>query len=277
MSSPEPRYVLGHSAAELERLTRQAAIFEAVTRDLLVRAGVGTGGRVLDIGSGAGDVSLLAAGLVGPSGHVVAVDRAAPAVALARARMADAGLAQVEVRHAELDALELPGAVDTAVGRFVLMHQADPPRTLARAAALVRPGGRVAMIESHLDAFGDGWPSWPRSAAYAAILDRIRAAIHAAGGRTDTGLRLRAIFLDAGLPEPELRAHAVLAGADVPALCRYWGDSLRSMADAAGGSGVERLDAAAIDALEARMIAELAVPGAVMVAPIVVSAWSVVP
>jgi ubiquinone/menaquinone biosynthesis C-methylase UbiE len=277
MTRQEPRYVLGHSAAELERLTRQAAIFAPITRDLLVRAGIAPGQHVLDVGCGAGDVTLLAAELVGPSGRVLAVDRAAPAVETARRRTAEAGLDHVEVRHTTLDALDVASPVDGAVGRFVLMHQAEPARTLARAASFVRSGGRVAMLESHLDAFGDNWPSWPISSTYGAILERIRRAIHAAGGRTETGLRLRSIFLEAGLPEPELRAHAVLAGEDVPALCRYWGDSLRSMADAAGPSGAEYLDAAAIDALEAQMLAELDVPGAVMVAPLVVSAWSVVP
>src|SRR5213593_1077419 len=60
-----PLYVCGHSANELERLEIQGAFFEEITRNLLVAAGIGPGMRVLDIGCGAGDVSLLAADLVG--------------------------------------------------------------------------------------------------------------------------------------------------------------------------------------------------------------------
>jgi tRNA A58 N-methylase Trm61 len=68
-------YVLGHSARELERLRRQAQLVNPITRQYLIEAGIAPGMRVLDIGSGAGDVAFLAAELVGLSGQVVGVDR----------------------------------------------------------------------------------------------------------------------------------------------------------------------------------------------------------
>jgi hypothetical protein len=60
-------YPLGDSSAELARLERQAAFFGDLTEDLLRRAGIVQGMRVLDIGCDAGDVSLLTARLVGPT------------------------------------------------------------------------------------------------------------------------------------------------------------------------------------------------------------------
>src|SRR3954453_12686006 len=77
-------YALGHSADEIARLEKQAQLRDPSTRWLLAEAGIGTGMKVLDVGSGAGDVAFLAADLVGPSGTVVGVD-ANPAV-LERAR-----------------------------------------------------------------------------------------------------------------------------------------------------------------------------------------------
>ncbi len=79
-------YALGHSAQELERLRIQARLIDPITRRFFLEAGLGPGMRVLDIGSGAGDVAFLAAELVGVTGEVVGTDRAAKAVAAARER-----------------------------------------------------------------------------------------------------------------------------------------------------------------------------------------------
>ena len=59
------QYFLGHSPAETRRLMAQAKLLAPITRAILVAAGVGPGMRVLDVGTGMGDVALLAAELVG--------------------------------------------------------------------------------------------------------------------------------------------------------------------------------------------------------------------
>jgi SAM-dependent methyltransferase len=64
----EATYILGHSPAEIRRLINQAAIFGTTTERLLQSAGIERGMRVLDLGCGAGDVSILAGKLVGESG-----------------------------------------------------------------------------------------------------------------------------------------------------------------------------------------------------------------
>ena len=71
---PSDSYALGRSTAETRRLIRQAQIYGPITRQFLVSAGIGTGMKVLDVGSGAGDVALLLADLVGPRGDVVGVE-----------------------------------------------------------------------------------------------------------------------------------------------------------------------------------------------------------
>jgi cyclopropane fatty-acyl-phospholipid synthase-like methyltransferase len=61
-------YVLGHTGPELERLKAQAAIIDPITRRFFKAAGLESGMRVLDIGTGAGDVAFLAADLVDCNG-----------------------------------------------------------------------------------------------------------------------------------------------------------------------------------------------------------------
>src|SRR5215469_4398474 len=88
-------YPLGHTDAEHERLIRQAAGVAPITERFFREAGIGAGQRVLDLGSGVGDVAMLVARLVGPSGAVVAVERDPNSIDKARARVTEAGFHNV--------------------------------------------------------------------------------------------------------------------------------------------------------------------------------------
>src|SRR5437764_14798160 len=88
-------YALGSTDAEHERLIRQAARVAPTTERLFREAGIGPGQRVLDLGSGVGDVAILVARLVGPSGEVVAIERDPKSIAKARARVTEAGFHNV--------------------------------------------------------------------------------------------------------------------------------------------------------------------------------------
>ena len=88
-------YPLGHTDAEHERLIRQALRVGPTTERFFREAGIEPGQRVLDIGSGVGDVAMLVARLVGPSGEVVAIERDLKSISKARARVAEAGLHNV--------------------------------------------------------------------------------------------------------------------------------------------------------------------------------------
>ena len=87
MKDDDPTYALGHSAEEHQRLAEQAALFRPMTERLFREAGVDEGMRVLDVGSGAGDVAFLVAKLVGPKGKVVGVDLDGNALDKARAAL----------------------------------------------------------------------------------------------------------------------------------------------------------------------------------------------
>jgi ubiquinone/menaquinone biosynthesis C-methylase UbiE len=96
--SEQPLYVCGYSQHELERLVTQGAFFADITRRFFETAGLTSGMRVLDIGCGVGDVSFLAADMVGPSGSVLGIDHARETIAAATARATELDVTNVEFR-----------------------------------------------------------------------------------------------------------------------------------------------------------------------------------
>jgi ubiquinone/menaquinone biosynthesis C-methylase UbiE len=265
-------YVCGHSARELERLELQAAFYEDITRSLLQDAGLAAGMRVLDIGCGAGDVSFLAARLVGPAGSVLGVDRDSATIAHARGRAAAQEATNVDFRVSALDALELDTPVDALVGRFVLMHQVEPAAALRRAARQVRGGGIVAVLESCMSASVPGVHSWPHSPTYDRIVRWMIDVVRAAGAHADMGYRLRSTFLDAGLPEPQLRMEARVEGGPDAAIYRYVIESLRSMLPLARTLELVEIGEHEVMELESRLRNEVSSNGGVLASWLVVGA-----
>lgn len=142
----EVEYILGHSEAEAQRLILQAEIIQPATERLLRDAGLVPGMRVLDAGCGVGDVAMLAAKIVGPSGAVVGVDRDARFVAAAEDRAKRAGL-DIQFRAARLEDQPDLGRFDVAIGRYVLVHSSNPVALVRNIASYVRSGGAVAFHE----------------------------------------------------------------------------------------------------------------------------------
>jgi 2-polyprenyl-3-methyl-5-hydroxy-6-metoxy-1,4-benzoquinol methylase len=139
-------YALGHSDSELHRLMRQAAVLAPITRRLLSDAGLARDMRVLDVGCGTGDVSMLVADMVGSGGAVVAIDRSKDALAIARER-ASGNHDNIEFREGSAEAFTTRIPFDFGIGRYVLVHQPDPASFIRAIAKNVRPGGVVAFHE----------------------------------------------------------------------------------------------------------------------------------
>jgi SAM-dependent methyltransferase len=111
----------------------------------LDRLAVGPGWRVVDVGAGAGDVSVALAEVVGKDGRVYAVD--SDPVARDATAHAAAAYSQVLTITQRAEDLRLPEPVDLAFCRFLLLHVVDPVVALAKMATAVRPGGWVVAQE----------------------------------------------------------------------------------------------------------------------------------
>lgn len=221
----QAKYMLGHSEAEMRRLMLQADVLRPFTESLLINAGASSGMRVLDIGCGAGDVSLLAAELAGPSGSVIGIDRSPQAIALARSRAQAAGPQHAVFKVASLDAFSNPEPFDCVIGRYILVHQADPVDFLRTAAPFVRQGGVIAFHEIDLTASFKSNPSvwrWDAAGNLAA------AAFRDALPNYDAANRLIKHFYNAGLPVPNLRRETPVGGGENSPLYAWIAETLRS-------------------------------------------------
>jgi len=109
---------------------------------------VGPGQTVLDLGSGPGLDSFLAARRVGPTGRVVGVDLCPQMVEKARCNAALLGLRNAEFLHAGIENLPLPDAsVDVVISNGVFNLCPDKPGVLAEVFRVLRPGGRLQMAD----------------------------------------------------------------------------------------------------------------------------------
>lgn len=197
MTSHPSRYPLESTDRERDRLERQARVLRPFTERLLRAAGAGAGAHILDLGTGAGDVALLAADVVGPSGRVVSIDRDAGNLERARHRAASTGVSNIE--FIEGDIAHPPGrGFDVAIGRYVLMYQRDPVAVVRSIAGAVTPGGTLAFHEINLyDGMrDDSWPMTTRM--FADTMVRLSAGLRRRV-QNNMAPRLPSIFAEAGL------------------------------------------------------------------------------
>ena len=268
-----PDYILGHASSELDRLIRQAAFFGDLTAHTLRLAGLGPGMRVLDVGCGAGDVSLLAASIVGPSGSVTGVDVNADAVKFARARIEGAKLPNVTIEAGDITKLPYAAEFDAVIGRLVLMYLGDPVAGVTAFRSYVKPGGLIYFQEFCVP----GVLSEPFVSTYQQARHYIEESFSRAKITLYTGMHLTRIYRAAGLPPPSLLGMSrIESGADSPAY-EYMAQTVRSLLPLIEKTGVATAAEVQIDTLAARMREEAVALNATLHLPELIAGWTRAP
>ena len=221
--SVNSNYLLGSTDAEHERLIRQAVRLAPVTEAFFREAGIAVGQRVIDVGSGVGDVAMLLAGMVGSSGEVLGIERDAKSVARSRARVAQAGFRNITFWEGDVAECEPDGAFDAVVGRYVLQFLPDPVAALRHLSQSLRPGGIAAFLECSFAPFIALSAHLPLWSTAVRLMHQV-ALGH--GVRVEMGPDLFGVFNDADLPAPRMRLYMEL-GHD-PTFTRWLADSLWS-------------------------------------------------
>ena len=267
----ELNYVLGHSQREIRRLMTQAAILRPVTERLLRNAQIGPGMRVLDLGCGAGDVSFLAAQFVGPTGLVVGIDRSREVLGLAAERAQAAGLRNISFEQASVEAFSSPEPFDLVVGRYILIHQADPVGFLRAAARLVSPGGCIAFHEIRLLRSFDSQPPVPM---WQLTGNLIQMACQSALPHYDVSDRLIECFSEAGLPQPDVFCETPVGGGIDSPLYDWAAETLHSFLPRLAQMGIAFGEAVGIDTLGSRLRDAVIEARSQIVAPGQLCAWA---
>jgi SAM-dependent methyltransferase len=273
-SRTESPYLMGRSDRETHRLIASAEVLRPFTRQVLLDAGLTPGMRVLDVGTGAGDVALLAAEIVGRGGSVVGVDANPQILRTAFERTQDAGLDHVSFVTADVRDAVLAGPFDAVVGRFVVMYLPDPAAAVRELAARLAPGGIVAFQEYNFTA--DSIRQSPPTPLWQRTWNWTIETIARAGLPSEPGFGLRGTFRDAGLREPTMRLSAYVGGGPDSFAYTWAAESLRSMLPLTLKLGVASADEVDIDTLADRLRAETVAADGVVKAPDLVGAWTTV-
>src|SRR5262245_44329355 len=161
MSQTSSGYVMGHDDRERRRLGLQASILNPLSDQLLRRAGLSTGLRVLDIGCGIGELSMVAARLVGPTGHVTGIDIDEGALAIAASRAREEGLDHIDFVHGNISAHRIDDTYDAVIGRHILIHTPDPRAVVGTAHSVLNTGGVVVSQEYDFSVVHHAYPEAP--------------------------------------------------------------------------------------------------------------------
>ncbi len=151
---------------EMRALGLPAADVAETLLAMLPGAGLG---RLIDIGTGTGSLLSLLAPRIAEG---IGIDASPAMLALARTRLAGAGLTHCTVRRADMYRLPLPDAgpkagFDLATLQMVLHHAEDPEAVLAEAARVLRPGARLLLVDlaphdgERTAGLAHRWPGFP--------------------------------------------------------------------------------------------------------------------
>lgn len=264
-------YVLGHAPEAIQRLLKQGQLLNPFTRRAFEDAGITAGMDVLDLGCGPGDVSLLAAEMVGKTGHVLGIDTNPAVLRLAQARAQEAGLTHASFQAGDIRDLTLDQEYDAIVGRLILMYLPERAAILRRLARHLRPGG--VLVFQEYDIFDDPSLCYPPSPLWQQTGSWIAQAFERAGAELRMGFKVYGNFLEAGLPAPQLRFEAILAGGQESPIYEFVAEVVRAMSPMLVKFGIATAEEVDIETLADRLRDETVSHQGVARTPAIVSAW----
>ncbi len=271
MATTAEAYILGRTEAERNRLRLQGSILSPITETFLRMVGISEGMRVLDLGCGIGEVTLLAAKLTGPDGHVVGIDIDPHSVVDAAARARDQGCANATFECCDLAQYNPPHAFDAVIGRHILIHSHAPQDVVGRAALLVRPGGIVGFQEYDLSFYTPGYPAAP----LATLLEqRVVSLFRMAAPHANIGMRLYHLLQTAGFTDLQCRAECLIDGGPDSPFYDWFAETVRSLLPKMIAARIATAGEFAPDLLAGQLRDEALATASCITTPLIVSGWA---
>ncbi|MFI7123086.1 class I SAM-dependent methyltransferase [Amycolatopsis sp. NPDC049868] len=262
-------YAMPRNVAESERLQLQAKIMGPHSAHLFRLAGIVPGMRILDVGCGTGDVSMLLAELVGPTGSVIGVDVDPGVLEVAKSRAHEGELTNLSFVQADLSNLRLDEPIDALVGRLILMHLPEPAATVRELSRHVRPGGVVSFQDYNVSRCRSVPPTPLITKNTRWVIDAMRAG----GINPDMGEQLVSTLFEAGLDVRGVAA-AEPAGVADSLVPDFLAATARSLLPLALAHGVVTEAEVAIDGMAGQVADELRAARATAWTAELVGAWA---
>lgn len=264
--SDQSDYVMGHEERERQRLKLQAAVLEPVTEQLFRRAGLSSGMNVLDFGCGVGDVSMLAARLVGHRGRVVGLDMDDATLATARARAKALGLENVTFVKANVAEYRSDRPLDVITGRHIVIHVPDPLGLFRSMLAALRPGGIAVIQEYDMTLVSPGFPATPLRDSCA----RLFKDFFGPTPRGNMGSQLYHLAVQAGFKVVDCRAEFSIDGGEDSPFFEWFAESVKTVLPRALEAGLPAAAAIKLDGLAERLRQESVAQKASFPAPMMI-------
>jgi SAM-dependent methyltransferase len=222
------------------------------------------------LGSGAGDVSFVAAEIVGPEGPVIGIDASPDAVVRATRRAEQGEMANVRFVESDIHVPAPGGPFDAVTGRLVLMYVPDPSAVLRIQATVLRPGGLVVPIELDVHT-ARTVPSIP---LVGRLMLSIAEVFKRGGIPTSLGPRLWSVLQDAGLQPRGMIGIQPCFGPDDPGGPALIVGVVRTLLPLMERTGVAKAEEIDLATLQDRLSNEMTAALAVFVHPMLFSAWA---
>jgi len=271
MTAAETKYVMGHTDRERRRLALQASIQNPLTDNFLRRAGVSAGMRVLELGCGIGEVSLIAARLVGSHGGVHCIDIDEQALEIARGRVRSAGHDQVTFEKTDVTTHAPVQPYDAVIGRHILIHTPHAAAVVRKAIDMVHVGGLIAFQEYDLSYYPKGDPELPLMFwVEETLVEFFRRAVP----RPNIGTQLFRLMQEAGLPPPECRLECLMDGGPHSPIYEWLAETLYSLLPRMEALGITNAAEVDINTLPQRLREEAVEKRGVVISPAIIGAFS---
>jgi ubiquinone/menaquinone biosynthesis C-methylase UbiE len=227
--------------------------------------------RVLELGCGIGEVSLIAARLVGPHGHVHGIDIDGDALEIARSRCRSAGHDHVAFEMIDVATHAPTQLYDAVIGRHILIHTPDAGAVLQKAVERVHVGGLIAFQEYDLSFYPRGYPEMPLMFWVEEVLTEF---FRRGVPRPNIGTQLFWLMQEAGLPPPECRLECVMDGGPYSPVYEWLAETVRSLLPRMEALGITNAETADCDTLAQRMRDAAVAKRGVVIAPAMIGAFA---
>lgn len=181
-------YVLGTDQDEMERLFLQHTLWSKVTHETWKKAGVKQGSKVIDLGAGPGFCTMDLAKLVGPKGHVAALERSKNYLEYSKQTLKPVLHENVSIHDVDLSTDELPvKGFDVSWCRWVCSFLKNPERLVENLTQALKPDGTAVFYE-YLDYAS--WRMLPHESMVTQFVERVMSSWRASGGEPDIAPRV---------------------------------------------------------------------------------------